>query len=140
MKARFLFPYYFKFIGIGLFLAHVLVVLLWHVDYHSDEVGVFTPAHLFFLSTLLLMVIGLLMIAFSKERVEDEQIAQLRLDSLQWAVYVNYILIIITLVFTTGWEINHILQVNFWGPLIFFIVRFRWMMYRLNRLPKEGVH
>lgn len=140
MKARFLFPYYFKFIGLGLFMVHVLVVLLWHADYHKGEARLFTPAHLFFLSTLLLMVIGLLMIAFSKEKIEDEQIAQLRLDSLQWAIYVNYMLIIITLAFTNGWEINHILQVNLWGPLLFFIARFRWMMYRLNRLPKEEVH
>lgn len=140
MKTRFLFPYYFKFIGLGLFLTHVLVALFWRVDYNNSNGGLFTPSHLFFLCTLLLMVIGLLMIAFSKEKVEDEQIAQLRLDSLQWAIYVNYTLIIITLVFTTGWEIYHILQVNLWVPILFFIARFRWMMYRLNRLPKEGAH
>ena len=45
------------------------------------------------------MLVGLIIVAFSKEKIEDEQISQLRLDSLQWAVYLNYIILVISLSF-----------------------------------------
>ena len=132
MKTRFLFPYYFKFIGIVLFLVHVPVMHHQLPLTFGNADGLFNQQHLFLLFTTVLMTVGLLMIAFSKERIEDEQIAQLRLDSLQWALYLNYFLLIVILVFTDK-EVNHILLVNVWGPLVFFIIRFRWMMYRLGR-------
>lgn len=138
MKSRFLFPYSFKFIGIVLFLVHVPVMLLWHVDYSQPDSSLFSPRHLFFIATFLLMIVGLLMIAFSREKIEDEQISQLRLDSLQWAIYLNYFLLIVSLVFTTGWDIKDIMQINLWVPLVFFIIRFRWMLYRLNQPFKEN--
>lgn len=81
------------------------------------------------------MVSGLFMIAFSREKIEDEQIYQLRLDSLRWAIYVNYALLIITLFFTTNKaDYRDILRLNLWVPLMFFIIRFRWVIYRNNRL------
>lgn len=133
MKTRFLFPYYFKFIGIVLFLVHVPLVMFWKTGHSSPEQGFLSPHHLFFIFTVVLMVTGLVMIAFSKEKIEDEQITQLRLDSLQWAIYLNYILLIGSLVFTTAADYKDILSVNLWLPLMFFIIRFRWMLYRLNK-------
>ncbi|GAB3918399.1 hypothetical protein [Mucilaginibacter boryungensis] len=133
MKTRFLFPYYFKFIGIVLFLVHVPLVMFWRTGHSSPEHGFLSPHHLFFIFTVVLMVTGLVMIAFSKEKIEDEQITQLRLDSLQWAIYLNYFLLIGSLVFTTAADYKDILSVNLWLPLMFFIIRFRWMLYRLNR-------
>ena len=35
------------------------------------------------------VIAGLLLIAFSREKVEDEMIGQLRLEALQWSVYAN---------------------------------------------------
>ncbi|GAC1311900.1 MAG: hypothetical protein NVSMB24_32350 [Mucilaginibacter sp.] len=93
--------------------------------------------HVFFMTTTLLMAIGLFVVAFSKEKIEDEQISQLRSDSLQWAIYVNYVLLIISLVFTNDTE--HILFLNLMVPLAFFIIRFRWVIFRLNSsLSREG--
>lgn len=133
MKTRFLFPYYFKFIGIALFLVHLPLVMFWKTGHSSPEQGFLGPHHLFFIFTVVLMVTGLVMIAFSKEKIEDEQITQLRLDSLQWAIYLNYFLLIVSLVFTTAADYKDILSVNLWLPLMFFIIRFRWVLYRLNR-------
>lgn len=81
------------------------------------------------------MAVGLFIAAFSKEKIEDEQISLLRLDSLQWAVYVNYLFLIISLIFTT--DTRHILFLNLLVPLVFFIVRFRWKIYQNNRLLKK---
>jgi len=98
----------------------------------------FSPPHLFFIGTTLMVLIGLFLIAFSRERVEDEQITQLRLDSLRWAIYLNYALLLFSLVFTHGGESDHILVLNIWLPLLFFILRFQWVLYRLNRSARSN--
>ena len=100
---------------------------------HSD--GIFSPHHLFFMATTLLMAIGLFLAAFSKEKIEDEQISQLRLDSLQWAIYVNYALLIVSLILSTDTE--HVLFLNLLVPLVFFIIRFQWKLYLNNRLLRK---
>lgn len=142
MKSRFLFPYWCKFLGLVLIVIHVPIM---HIstrmgyDPHSDapDPGLFNHHHLFFIFTILLMVIGLLLVAFSKEKIEDEQISQLRLDSLQWAVYFNYLVLILTAIFMNHNDFKDILYLNLWVPLVFFIVRFRWVIFRLNRSLKE---
>ena len=105
MKTRFLFPYWCKYQGIVLFLVHLPVVLFFKptiffknqpdIVYDSNDTSILGAPHLFFLATVVLMLTGLVLFAFSKEKIEDEQIAQLRLDSLQWAVYLSYILLIL---------------------------------------------
>ena len=41
-----------------------------------------------------MVLVGLFLIAFSKEKIEDEQIVQFRLDSLRWAIYLNYAILL----------------------------------------------
>ncbi|MCO5936699.1 hypothetical protein NAF17_14240 [Mucilaginibacter sp. RB4R14] len=41
--------------------------------------------------TALLLLFGLIFIAFSKEKIEDEHISFIRLESLQWVVYLSYL-------------------------------------------------
>ena len=84
-----------------------------------------------------MVLIGLFLIAFSKEKIEDEQIIQLRLDSLRWAIYLNYGILVFSLVFTHGSDSKHILLLNIWLPLLFFILRFQWVLYKLNRSVKS---
>lgn len=97
------------------------------------KAALFNPGHLFFIATSLLVMTGLFLIAFSKEKIEDEQISQLRLDSLRWAIYFYYLTLVLSIVFTNGIDFIDILRINIWVPLIFFIVRFRWVIFRLNR-------
>jgi hypothetical protein len=149
MKANYLFPRKSRYIGLFLILLHIPVRWIWEylnpgID-HSHRLPskagdslLFTNEHLFFLASALLMVTGLFLIAFSKEKIEDEQISQLRLDSLRWAIYLNYLILILSLVFTNGIDFIDILRLNLWVPLVFFIIRFRWVIFRLDRsLNKE---
>ncbi|MDB5122469.1 MAG: hypothetical protein JWP94_598 [Mucilaginibacter sp.] len=142
MKSRFLFPYWCRFLGYVLILAHVPVVVFkqslgFDLSHGTVSNNLLNSHHVFFMTTTLLMAIGLFIVAFSKEKIEDEQISQLRSDSLQWAIYVNYVLLIISLVFTNDTE--HILFLNLMVPLAFFIIRFRWVIFRLNSsLSREG--
>src|SRR4051812_12300594 len=106
MKTRFLFPYWCKYLGVACFVVHIPVVLFqkqlgFDSFGTSESSGMFGNHHVFYMITTLLMLTGLVLFSFSKEKVEDEQIAQLRMDSLQWAVYLSYILLIISLALTT---------------------------------------
>jgi hypothetical protein len=139
MKPKFLFPYWTRYLGWVLAIAHVPVMILgkiYGLDHdHSDDSKLFNGPHIIFIGTALLMAIGLFLVAFSRERMEDEQIAQLRLDSLRWAVFVNYIVLILCLVFSD--DEHHILLMNLWIPLLFFILRFQWKLFQNNRLLKK---
>jgi hypothetical protein len=142
MKTRFLFPYWCRYLGYVLIIAHIPAVFFRNslgLNNHdpAGNTELFNNHHVFFISTTLAMAIGLFLVAFAKEKLEDEQISQLRLDSLQWAIYLNYILLTVTLIFSSDKE--HILLLNLWVPLIFFIIRFRWVIFRLNQsLSREG--
>ncbi|MDB5134829.1 MAG: hypothetical protein JWP37_1432 [Mucilaginibacter sp.] len=142
MKSHFLFPYWCRYLGWGLVILHVPLSLLGHahgmtniMDSQPAGTGPFTGEHMFFICTSLMMVAGLFLVAFAKEKVEDEQIWHIRLDSLRWAIYVNYLILITSLVFIE--DVGHMLELNLWVPLIFFIVRFRWVIFRLNRSARE---
>jgi hypothetical protein len=147
MRTNYLFPFKARYFGIALILLHIPIKLLWDSLYpggygHHDSVAdkewfLFSPPHLFFIGTTLMVLVGLFLVAFSKERIEDEQIVQLRLDSLRWAIYLNYAILLFTLVFTHGGESNHILMLNIWLPLLFFILRFQWVLYKLKRSAKS---
>src|SRR5665213_876634 len=99
--------------GSGLKLHHGIYTGVTEMRLHNDI-------------TILLVILGLLLIAFSKEQIEDEQITQLRLDSLQWAIYLNYAIFIICVLFVYGFNFIPVVVFNVITPLVFFIIRFRW--------------
>ena len=140
MKTRFLFPYWCKFLGIGLFLIHIPIVVFKKATTGEIPGGteIFGHSHAYFMLTTLLMLTGMVLFAFSKERIEDEQIAQLRMDSLQWSVYLSYILLILALAFDTNKaDLRDIIHMNVWVPLLIFILLFRFKMYRNTRYIKD---
>jgi hypothetical protein len=72
--------------------------------------------------------LSLFLIAFSKERIEDEYIQKLRLDSLLLAFYLYSLISIVgTLVF---YSFDYLLFMgyNTFSLQVFFIVRFRWVL------------
>lgn len=75
------------------------------------------------------LIIGLLLIAFSKERIEDEYVSQVRLESLQWAIYVNFGFLIVATLFVYGGDYFTILLYNMFTPLLIFIIRFYYVLY-----------
>lgn len=79
------------------------------------------------------ITLGLLMIVFAKERIEDEYISILRLRSLQWAVLINYIILIIINSSFYGLGYIFIITYNIWTLLLVFILKFYWNLYQLKR-------
>ena len=79
---------------------------------------------------------SLYLIAFSKEKEEDEFIQKLRLDSLLIACYVHtFILIIGTMVFY-GLGYLEFMGYNMFTIQLIFIARFRWVLFREQKSLK----
>jgi hypothetical protein len=80
----------------------------------------------------LAIIIGGLMVAFTKEKVEDEFIYKLRTDSLVWALIFNYTILIFAIIFIYGLTFFDVLVFNMFTPLLFFIIRFNFLKLKSN--------
>jgi hypothetical protein len=80
-----------------------------------------------------LVIISLLLVAFSKERSEDEYISKIRLESLVWAVYVNYGILLVSFLFIFDLAFYWIMLFNMFTILLFFIIRFNWQISNLSK-------
>lgn len=81
----------------------------------------------------ILFLVGAIFVAFSKERREDEFIAGIRLESLLWATYINYGVLLFCFIFFYAFEFLYVMIFNMFTILIFFIIRFYYMLYRSDK-------
>jgi small-conductance mechanosensitive channel len=81
----------------------------------------------------ILCIIGAILVAFSKEKQEDEFIAKTRLESLVWATYINYAILVFCTIFFYGFSFMYILIFNMFAILIFFIIRFYYTLYKSKK-------
>src|SRR5262249_47986636 len=88
-------------------------------------------AHVELMTTLIcvLIIVGALMAGFSREKNEDEFIARIRLESLLWAVYVNYGLLLFLLLFVYGIEFLDVMVFSMFTVLLIFLLRFNIVLY-----------
>ena len=75
----------------------------------------------------LAIIIGGLLVGFTKEKIEDEFIYKLRKDSLVWAIITNYIILIFAIIFVYDFTFFDVLVFNMFTPLLFFIIRFNFL-------------
>jgi len=81
-----------------------------------------------------LVIVSSMMVAFSKEKVEDEFIAKLRMDSLAWAVYFNQAVLLFSMLFIYDMAFLWVMIFNMFTLLWFFIIRFTWLKNKINKL------
>lgn len=152
MKPRFLFPHHYKTIGWILAIPSlVLGCFVLFKDFYFDFLTFNLPFKYIFSDTFtsgastnhvtdsvttlnfsdefaaIGSIIGLIFIAFSKVKIEDEYVSQIRLESLQWAIYFNFGLLILAILFIHGLMFFQVVIFNMVTPLIFFIVRFYYL-------------
>jgi len=77
--------------------------------------------------SMIAVIIGGLIIGFSKEKIEDEFIYKLRKDSVIWAILFNYLVLLLSIVFIYNFTFFHVLVLNIFTPLLFFIIRFNFL-------------
>jgi hypothetical protein len=82
-------------------------------------------------------IIGAMMVGFSKEKNEDEYIANLRLSSLMWAVWVNYVLLLLSFIFVYGMGFLHVMIYNMFTVLIIFIGRFNLILFKNKMISAD---
>jgi hypothetical protein len=142
MKTNYLLPNRFKIIGWFLFIPGIILGILYLIYEPQPKflnATVFAIAEsLFKFSfiknnvydeiTALLLIIGAIFIAFSREKSEDEYISKIRLESLVWATYVNYIIVILAIIFVYDFGFYWVILLNMFTILIFFIIRFNWAL------------
>ena len=80
-----------------------------------------------------LFITGAMLVGFSKEKNEDEFIAELRLSSLLWAVCVSYVLLLLAFLFVYGTPFLDVMVYNMFTVLIIFITRFNYLMYKNSK-------
>lgn len=80
---------------------------------------------------------ALLLAGFSREKDEDECITSLRLKALVWSVYVSYAILMAGTLFIYELDYLTFTFANIFSVLIFFILKYQWMIYRFRREGHE---
>jgi hypothetical protein len=123
MESSLLLPYRYKFIGVALLIASLALgipVRFWDfqlrsltVDFRQKGGGLFDDKINFTDEIALTgIILGLLFIAFAREKKEDEFINRTRLESWQWAVLINYILLLIATWAVHGFAFIDVMMYN----------------------------
>lgn len=139
MLSNYLFPHRFKVAGwtlasvafvAGILDTHSIIklprLLTWLPQGVSDW-GVLQPGDSLRANHdlwAILFIIGGLLAACSKQRVEDEYIAKVRLESLLWAVYLYYALLLLCFLLFSEGAFFDVMMYALFAPLLFFLVRF----------------
>lgn len=159
MKTNYLLPHKFKKIGWILFIPAIILALFqviceWEPAFldvqvfalfgddwnflgnNSDEVS--KPYFNIIRNNILNEILGIacivsgIMVAFSRQKVEDEFISQIRLESLVWATYLNYGILALAFILVYDLAFFWIMVFNMFTILIFFIIRFNWRLHRVK--------
>ena len=76
----------------------------------------------------LLMIAGLMIVSFSRLKIEDERVTQIRLESLQWGIYTNYLALALCILLVYGGAFFTVMTYSMFTPLIIFLLRFYWLL------------
>lgn len=148
MSRNLLLPASFKRVGIVLLIPSLVLGILWKffefelgflsVEWKKDVQKVFGENSLNFTDELAFtgIILGLISLAFAREKQEDEYISRNRLESLQWAVLINYGILLILTWLIHGLLYIDVMMYNMLTILIIFIIRFHYVLYR-NKLSAE---
>ncbi len=82
----------------------------------------------------ILIIIGGILVAFCKLKDEDEYTSIIRMESLIWATYVNFIVLILSIIFVYDMPFFHVMIYNMFTILLFFILRFHFVMFRTRKI------
>ena len=77
----------------------------------------------------LLLIIGLFMVAFAREKNEGPDINAIRLNAFILSVYLNTLFVIAAILFTYGIAFIYMLVISLFLQLSFYIISFRILVY-----------
>ena len=150
MQTHYLLSNKYKKFGWILLIIGIIVGILFHAEVLEDDMlqikvlsiyneGIFSKDDGFFKIiengildeiVALMIIIGGLIVGFTKEKVEDEFIFQLRKESLIWAIILNYFILMLAIIFIYDMTFLSVMIYNMFTPLLFFIIRFNFLKLR----------
>lgn len=80
-----------------------------------------------------MILLGCVLLTFSKEKDEDEFIARKRLESLLWATFVNSILLFLCLILFYSFSFLNVMIFNLYSVFVLFIFHFNLGLQREKR-------
>jgi hypothetical protein len=80
-----------------------------------------------------LVIVGALLVAFSKEKTEDEYLIKIRLISLVKATIVNYVILLFAIMSVYDFDFYWILVFNMFTTLILYIVLFNTSLLKIKK-------
>ena len=152
MKTRFLFSQQYKSVGWFLLIVGILlgiILMLNDFEYPTIEMPVYpligehdvfskpplewSKNNIIDEIAAILIIIGGIFVSFSKTKDEDEYISKIRMESLIWATYVNYIVLLVAILFVFDLTFFNVMICNMFTILLFFIARFQFMLYKSKK-------
>jgi len=82
-------------------------------------------------------LVGGILVMFSKEKKEDEFINQLRLNTLQWSVFINYSLLLFCFLLVHGLAFLNVMVYNMFTIIVIYILRFQYLFYNHSIVKNE---
>jgi len=136
-----LLPYYFKRIGLVIFILGCFPSFVsdfvdgWNdagdpseklIDLPKVYFG-FHPSETFFNVTEILGLVGLLIYALSKDKIFDEFLLKLRLESVQITFFISLLVVMLAVVFQMKWKIDasYLLYFQMIGFLVIYNIKKR---------------
>ena len=124
-----LFPHRFQKVGWVIFaLASALGIYLVVTDCEGFD-GSYTMNNI----AIIGIVVGSILATCSKEKIEDEMISHIRLNSLLVALYINYALLIVAALVVYDLDFLQVMMYHMFTILIVFMVVFRYQVWRLQK-------
>lgn len=154
MKTNYLFPNKYKLIGwiilipiliIGIvfwgkepdFLDFKIFTLFNDTIFSSEDSRWFSKNNLFDEIIGILLIVSSMLVAFSKEKKEDEFITNLRLKSLTRAVYINYGILLFSMFTVFGLGFFFVAVFNIFTFLLIFISIFNFNLWKFKKSAKD---
>lgn len=82
-------------------------------------------------------VAGGLLVGCSRERVEDEMIARIRLNALLAALWINYGVLLVAALLVYDLQFIDVMMYNLFTMLAIFVALFRFRLWRLRKEAKD---
>lgn len=159
MKKSYLFPNYFKKIGLAIISVILLLIVLHAVELIDvDKISFKTFAIMedrsifgsgnseesiffkivdcnFYTIFLVTLGIGVIFVTFSKERIEDEYISKIREQSLVWAILISSFINILIALFIYGFP--YLTYMIYISPFLLFVCYFFKFNFEIYKLKKS---
>lgn len=84
--------------------------------------------------TALLILVGLFVISFTKEKIENESVSVIRYKSFILTFYINTQIIVLSFLFVYGFGFINILVINVFSPFIIYIILSRYFLSKIRNL------